>query len=197
MAFVVVIYAAVALGATTLTGALTTVEEKQVALAVAATEAVGTPGLVALTVAAAFATAAAVNSTLFSTAKLVERVAEDGELPRALENPSGEGVPGRAVVLLGSVAAALAVLGSLSSLVEAASLAFLFTFGTVNVIAGRRMESRGWIPFAGAALAGLIALVLVARLAVMAPVPLAVLLALGGIAAVGRPAILSRVETDG
>ena len=195
--FVVVIYVAVALGATMLAGALTVVEEKQVALAVAATEALGTPGLVALTVAAAFATAAAVNSTLFSTAKLVERVAEDGELPRVLENESGEGVPGKAVVLLGSVAATLAVLGSLSSLVEAASLAFLVTFGIVNVIAGRRMESRRWIAYAGAVLAGLIGVVLVARLVVMAPVPLTILVALGAVAALGRPAILSRVETDG
>lgn len=71
------------------------------------------------------------NATLFATARLTYRVAEDGELPAILEHTNAAGIPDRAVVVLGTAAAVLAALGTLTTLVEAASLSFLFTFTVV------------------------------------------------------------------
>ena len=194
--FVVLTYIAVALGATMLAGALTIVDQKEIALAVAAEAAAGTFGLVAMTVAAAFATAAAINATLFSTAKLAARVAEDGELPQWLDHKNRFDVPDRPVVAIGIVAAVLAVIGSLSSLVEAASLVFLVTFLVVNLICLREMDSRAWIPLSAVVLGGLVGVILLARLAITAPVPLAILILLVVVVVVARPAILARVRTE-
>ncbi len=75
--FVALVYVGVALGATMLVGADAVVGQASVALSVAAEEKFGTAGLAVMTVAAAFATSAAINSTLFSSGKLAERVARD------------------------------------------------------------------------------------------------------------------------
>lgn len=114
----------------------------------AAREAIGTPGLIIMTVAAVFATAAAINSTLFSSSNLSKRVADDKELPGIFQKTRNN-VPYAAVILLGVLSTILAVIGKLSSLVEAASLIFLITFGTVNIIALNYVQkngngSRGW-----------------------------------------------------
>lgn len=196
VAFVIGIYIVVTLGATMLAGALSIIEEKQIALSIAAEEAGGNFGLIIMTVAAGCATAAAINSTLFSTAKLAKRVADDGELPRWFEHRNGRNVPDRAVILLGSLAALLSITGSLSSLVEAASLAFLFTFGTVNLIATQFSDVRRWIPRLGTAVAILVALVLMVRLAITATIPLIILLVLAAIAIFGRSAILEKFDTE-
>ncbi|MAS06688.1 MAG: amino acid permease [Ahrensia sp.] len=195
--FVVFVYIAVALGATMLAGALTVVEQKEIALSVAARNAAGTAGLVGMTIAAAFATAAAINSTLYSTAKLAERIADYGMLPSWFEHENRFGVPDRPVVLIGAMATFLALIGSLSSLVEAASLVFLVTFMVVNIIAWREMETWRWIPAIAVVMSFVVGFVLVARLAVNAPVPLAVLAGLSVFVFVARPAILARVQTEG
>jgi len=195
-AVVVLIYVAVTLGATMLAGAITMVEEKQVALSIAAERAFGGPGLVAMTVAAGFATAAAINSTLFSTAKLCERVARDGELPRWFDHKNAVGVPDRPLVLVGALATMLALIGSLSSLVEAASLVFLATFITVNFVCLREDEGPRSLPIVGVALGVLIALVLIARLIVVAPIPLTLLVTLLAFVFVGRPVLIRKVRTE-
>lgn len=194
---VVAIYVAVTLGATMLAGALTIVEEKQIALSVAAEEVAGPWGLVVMTVAAAFATSAAINSTLFSTSKLAERVADDGELPAWFSHQNDRGVPDRAIVLFGVVAAVLSVTGSLSALVEAASLAFLVAFLTVNAVCVREHPKTPVIPLVGMAVGGAVALVLVVRLAIAAPVSLGILILLSLVALFGRPTILPKFDTHG
>jgi amino acid transporter len=194
--FVVLVYVAVTLGATMLAGALTMVEQKQVALSVAAQRAYGSVGLVALTVAAAFATAAAINSTLYSTGKLAQRIARSGDLPRWIDHNNRFDVPDRPIVLLGVLAITLAVIGSLASLVEAASLVFLSTFIVVNVICFREVKSVRWLPLVGAGVGSLIGLFLLARLIVIEPVALAILVVLGLSVFVGRPALLRHVRTE-
>ncbi|MCA9516669.1 MAG: APC family permease [Myxococcales bacterium] len=184
--FVIGVYVLVALGAVMIAGALPTIADAQVALSRAADVALGTPGLIALTVAAAFATTAAINSTLFSTAKLAGRVADAGQLPAALGARNRHGVPARALAGLGGLAALLAIVGTLSTLVEAASLAFVVTFGVVNALAARHTKGRRWVAWLGVALAALIALVLTARLAVLTPLALALLAGLIALATVGR-----------
>ncbi|WP_017296984.1 APC family permease [Nodosilinea nodulosa] len=194
--FVILVYAAVSVGATMLAGALTVVDQKQVALSVAAEVVAGRLGVLVMTVAAGFATAAAINSTLFSTAKLSRRVADDGELPRWFKHRNSQDVPDRAVIFLGALAALLAVIGSLSTLVEAASLVFLFTFGTVNWIATQYLPRHRWIPWTGVAIAAAIALVLMLRLAILAPLTLALLAGFAALAMVGRPMILKRLKAN-
>lgn len=190
---VVGIYVAVALGATMLVGALGVVAHQEVALSVAAQEAAGGFGLWGMTLAAAMATAAAINATLFSTARLMQRVADDGELPAWFAHTNGRDVPDRSLVLVGGVATALALLGSLSSLVEAASLVFLGTFAVVNHLAARHTEP-SWVPRLGNALGAVIGAVLVARLAVTEPASLAVLLGVAVLVFLGRPLLLQRLR---
>ena len=194
---VIGVYVLVALGVTMLVGAGGIVEQEEVALAVAGKEALGTVGLVVVTIAAAFSTGSAINSTLFATARLAHEVAEDGELPAAVDHTNGADVPDRAVIGLGALAAALAALGSLSTLVEAASLAFLFTFAVVCGLAFReRAGHRAWTGL-GAALAAGAAVALVVRLVRTDPWALAALAALVGVAVFVRPLVLRHVPVEG
>ncbi len=196
VAAVIVIYVMVALGAVMLAGALTTIDEKQVSLAVAAKEGLGVYGMWAIVVAAGFATAAAINSTLFSTAKLAKRVAEDGELPLFFEHTNSNDIPDRAIIFIGVLAALLAITGSLSTLVEAASVVFLFTFGTVNYIAQKHLDTHDWIPWTGIVLSCIVMILLLLRLIFTAIVPLCILIFFVLAIVFGRPYILKKVKTD-
>ncbi len=193
--FVVLAYILVALGAPMLVGAGAIVDQREVALSVAARAAAGWPGVVAMTIAAGFATSAAINSTLFSTAKLARRVADDGELPKWIDHQNGAGVPDRPIIAIGAIAGLLAVAGSLSSLVEAASLVFLATFTIVNLTAWRHLKRGRWIAACGVALGSVIGAVLVVRLASEAPVPLAILGGMILIAIFVRPRLLKALRS--
>ena len=139
---VIVVYVIVALGTAMLIGADQVMQHKEVALAIAGRQAFGTVGLIVVTIAAAFSTGSAINSTLFATARLAYTVAEDGELPAALDHKNAAGIPDRAVIGLGTAAAVLAAVGTLTTLVEAASLAFLFTFAVVCGLAFHQASRR-------------------------------------------------------
>ncbi|MCA9563482.1 MAG: amino acid permease [Myxococcales bacterium] len=191
---VIGIYVLVSLATASLVGAGTIVEHEEVALAIAGRNALGTAGEVIVTIAAAFSTASAINATLFATARLTRRVAEDGELPKMFSQTTDAGVPTFAIIVLGVGGASLAVLGSLSDLVEAASLTFLFTFTTVNLLAVHKSE--GWkraIHIAGSALAAAATITLIYRIATHEAYVLAVLLGVGVVAAV-VPRLLSSDE---
>lgn len=197
IAAVVVIYVLVAVGTAMLIGADAIVKNEEVALAVAGKEALGTAGLVAVTVAAAFSTGSAINSTLFATARLARQVAAAHELPAWFGKTNRAGVPGRSVVALGAMAAALAAVGTLSTLVEAASLAFLFTFCVVCGLACRARAGRRLVTGLGAALAGAATVALVVRLVRTDWWALAALLALAAVAVFVRPVILRRTAGNG
>lgn len=193
---VVAIYVGVTVGATMILGADRAIEGKTVALALAAEQRFGTPGLVAMTVAAAFATSAAINSTLFSTAQLARRVAGDGELPAWLDHENGHGIPDRPVLAVAGVAGLLAVIGSLSGLVEAASFAFLVAFGAVALVAWQEQAGLRWVAGLALTLALVIGGFLVYRLATLRPVPLAVMTLFFLVCFAGRPWLLRRVATE-
>ncbi len=186
---VILVYVLVAIGATMLVGAQTIVEKQEVAIAVAGREALGLWGLGLATLAAAFSTASAINATLFATARLMHEVAENRELPPVLCHRNEKGIPDRPVMVIGVTGSVLAVVGSLSILVEAASLAFLFTFASVNVIALLQCRKNRWIFALGGVGAGIAAIVLVGRLVVEAPVALGLLILVGLVATFGRPRI--------
>ena len=194
---VIGVYVAVSLGTAMLIGADQIVEHQEVALAIAGQQALGTLGLVLVTIGAAFSTGSAINSTLFATARLVYEVAKDSELPAALDHENRAGVPDRAVIGLGLLAAALAALGGLTSLVEAASLAFLLTFAVVCGLGYRlRVGSRVVTGF-GALASGAAAVALVVHLIRTDPLALVFLGPLVLLAVFGRPLLLRHVRTEG
>ncbi|AVR46313.1 amino acid permease [Christiangramia fulva] len=193
--FVILIYAAVAIGAVMLAGALAIISQKQVSLSVAAQSVLGTPGLVIMTLAAVFATAAAINSTLFSSSNLSKRVADDNELPPFFKKTHNN-VPYRAIILLGIMSTVLAVIGKLSSLVEAASMIFLITFGIVNIIALRYIKKGWkWIAWLGISIGAVVLIVLLLRLMTVAPIQLGILLFLAFLIILGRPALMKRFSS--
>ena len=186
---VIVIYILVTLGTPMLIGAGEVVKHKEVALAVAGREALGTTGLIIVTIAAAFSTGSAINSTLFATARLSRTVAKAGELPNFFTHQSKHGIPDRAVLALGIGAALLAAIGSLELLVEAASLAFLLTFTVVCALAFHRNAGMRVITGFGAVAAAAAAVALVLRL-METNLPALIALAVMVVCAfVGRPLI--------
>ena len=193
---VTVVYVVVALGTAMLIGADQVVQYKEIALAIAGRQAFGTVGLVVVTIAAAFATGSAINATLFATARLANKVAEDGELPAAMDHKNAAGIPDRAVIVLGAAAAVLAAVGTLTTLVEAASLTFLFTFAAVCGLAfyqgaGARIIT-GFGVLAGAAAT----VALIIRLIATDLLALVFLGLLAFVALFGRPALLRHVKTE-
>lgn len=121
---VIIVYIMVALGTAMLIGADQIVKHEEVALAIAGEQAFGLFGLILVTIAAAFSTGSAINATLFATARLAHKVAKADELPPIMMHTNSAGMPDQAVIWLGVFAAVFAAIGSLISLVEAASLSF-------------------------------------------------------------------------
>ena len=143
------IYVLVTLGAQMLLPDARISEAKEVAFALVGQEAFGTFGLWFASLGAVLSTASAVNATLFSTARLMETVAEAGEFPRRL---AGErhGVPATAVVVLAGAGGAIALLPGITELVSFGSLSFLGVFAVVNVIHATRADGSldaaiGWV----------------------------------------------------
>lgn len=147
---VIIIYILVTFGTTMIVGAETLVEKKEVALSIAGEKILGTAGLVVVTIAAAFSTGSAINATLFSTARLMESVAEKKDLPHLFVKENKENIPYYGILTIAGFAAILAIIGSLGGLVDAASIIFLFTFGTVNFIAFLQKVKLKWICLIGA-----------------------------------------------
>ena len=196
IAVVIVVYVIVALGTVMLIGADQVVQHKEVALAIAGQKAFGTVGLIVVTIAAAFSTGSAISATLFATARLTNRVAEDGELPAALDHKNAAGIPDRAVILLGTAAAVLAAVGTLTTLVEAASLSFLFTFAVVCGLAFHRRAGLRVVTGFGALAAATASVALIVRLISTDPLALVFLGLLVLIAIFGRPVLLRHIKTE-
>lgn len=193
---VIAVYVAVALGSASLIGADQIVQHKEVSLALAGDAALGLTGKILVSIAAAFSTASAINATLFATARLSHDIAGDGELPRFFEHRNRSNIPDRAVIIIGAAGMTLAIIGSLGELVEAASLAFLFTFAVVNVLAALKTPHLRWLSWIGAAGASAAAVTLAVRLALTNPVPLIALAVLAAAAIFGRPWLLRHVSTE-
>ncbi len=191
---VTIVYVMVALGTGMLIGSDQILEHREVALAIAGRQAFGTAGLILVTIAAAFSTGSAINATLFATARLAYTVAEDGELPSLLDHRNAAGTPDYAVIGLGAAAAVFVAVGTLTSLVEAASLAFLFTFTVVCALAfheraGLRIVTGSGI-LAGASLFG----ALIIRLIRTDPLAIIIVVALALMAVLGRPVLLGHLR---
>lgn len=193
---VIVVYVIVTLGTAMLIGADQVMQHEEVALAIAGQQAFGTIGLIVVTIAAAFSTGSAINATLFASARLAHQVADAGQLPAILAHRNSAGIPSRAVIILAVSAAMLAAIGTLASLVEAASLAFLFTFAVVSGLAFHQKAGARVVTGFGA-LAGSGAFVaLIIRLVRTDPMALVFLGILVLIAFFARPVLLNHVATE-
>ena len=147
------IYVLVCLAVPMLTGTQAVIKDGEVALSQAGHAALGTPGLIAVTIAAALSTASAINATLFSSARLAREVAQDGDLPHRLGKQNAHGSPQWAVLALAALSLALAVIGGLDGLVSGASVVFLLVFGTLNALAVKENVGKRWITVLGTFLA--------------------------------------------
>ena len=154
------IYVLVALAVPMLTGTQAVIDDGEVALANAGQAALGTPGLIVVSIAAALSTISAINATLFSSARLAREVAEDGDLPGLFGNRNSQGSPDTAVLVIGAAALVLAVIGGLDALVSGASLVFLIVFGTLNALAWKQGAGHRAITVPGAVFAFAATLVL-------------------------------------
>ena len=129
-----VIYVVVALGALMLTSVSTLLSQKEVALAIAGKQAFGNPGLWIVTVGALFSAASAINATLFASARLLVLLAKMNQVPRWLTHQSEDGIPRRAVTIIGIAGGIFAVVSSIEQIVSFASFTFLAVFSIVNVL---------------------------------------------------------------
>ena len=195
IAVVIVVYVMVAVGTPMLIGADGVINNQEVALALAGEKALGTTGLVIVTVAAAFSTGSAINSTLFATARLAREVTRKGQLPESVDHENRFGIPDRAVITLGVLAAAFAAIGTLSGLVEAASLAFLCTFSIVCALAFRARAGWRIVTGGGALASAAAALALVDRLWRTTPIALVLFGIQLLIAVFARPWLLRHAKT--
>ena len=143
------VYILVALGAGMLAGASEIVGQEEIALAIAGRDALGNFGFYAVSLAAVFSAASAINATVFATARLAEHAANDHELPTIFANRGKRDVPWAGVLMISAGALVLIVVGGIESLVEGASLVFLLIFALVNLIAWVRSAGSRWISTAG------------------------------------------------
>jgi len=194
---VMIIYVLLAIGSVMLVGVDTIIEHKETSLAIAGHEAAGLAGLLIVTVGVVFTTGSAINSTLFASSRLARQVARDGELPEIFARSNAKGVPSLAVIVLALAAAVLTAIGNLMTLVEAASLAFLFTFTIVCALAFRERAGRRWINALGTLSSLSATIALAVRMARQDWWSLAALLALVGVALFLRPPILRRSGNQG
>ena len=193
---VIFIYVFVALGATMLVGPEMLIEKKEVALSVAGKHALGITGLILVTIAAAFSTGSAINATLFSTSRLMQTVASKEMLPGFFEKLNKKEMPFYAILIISGLGAVLAVTGSLDTLVDAASLIFLITFGIVNFISFRQKVKFRYIPLSGA-IACLVAAGISAWEQIQQdPVPLIILLGMIVLVVIVRPLITKRLNNN-
>lgn len=189
---VIFIYVLVALGATMLVGADTLIAQKEVALSIAGQKAFGVAGLVLVTIAAVFSTGSAINATLFSTARLMDTVAKKKGLPLIFAKENKAHVPYYAVLIMAGLAAVLATIGSLSALVDAASLIFLITFAVVNFISFQQKMKYRFFSLFGA-IACLVAIVISSYAQLQEnPIPLIIILSFLALAFIGRPFLLKK-----
>jgi amino acid transporter len=193
---VIFIYILVTIGATMLVGAETLIQKKEVALSIAGKQAFGITGLILVTIAAAFSTGSAINATLFSSARLIETVAKKKDLPNFLIKENQANIPYYAILIIAGLSAILATIGSLSTLVDAASLIFLITFTIVNYISWQQRIKYRFISLLGSIACLIAILVSTYKQIQVHPLPIIIIIILIFLALVGRPYILKKMNKE-
>ncbi|EFW92445.1 cationic amino acid transporter, putative [Haladaptatus paucihalophilus DX253] len=133
---VTALYIVVAVVTTNLVPPQVIKQNAETALAVAARPFLGQAGFVLISIAALFSTGSAINATLFSSSRLLNKMVSQDYLP-AQVGGNGDGEPVRALVILGTLTMAFTALGSLDGISSFASLAFITIFGAASYLAFR------------------------------------------------------------
>ncbi|WP_075937009.1 amino acid permease [Halosegnis longus] len=136
----VVVDGLIAIVVTSLAPTEVILQNPETALAVAAEPFMGQVGFTLVSAAAIFSTGSAVNGTLFSAAYFTKGMIGDGLFPDAVGRAGTDGVPTRTVVVLGTVAAGFAAVGSLQGITSFGSLAFMAVFGAMSYLAFRERD---------------------------------------------------------
>jgi amino acid transporter len=176
---VTAIYVSVTLGAQMLVSDAALTANKEVAFVAVGRAALGDLGRWAAIVGAVFATASAINATLFSCSRLVRDASHARDLPEVLgRERSGQPVVALAVISVGGLL--FAMLPGITVVITFGSASFLAIYAVANALELR--EARG-APARTSAAVGLVAcvaaiLLLVYELAVDDPGGLAVLVAI-------------------
>jgi amino acid transporter len=154
------------------------IKAPETALAIAARPFLGETGFVFISVAAVISTASALNATMFSASRLSTQISEatgrhsvesatsvdwkrelsdySGPTPTH-RSPDDHSTPFRAIIVVGTVTAILALYGDLNSITSFASGAFMTIFGGVSGLAFTKRGSslrRAVIPLLGVAGSG-------------------------------------------
>lgn len=127
-------------------------QETALAEAVSRIPVLGGVGFVLVIVSAMKSTSSGINATLFGTARLVHQIASSGKMPRVFSFRNRAGIPVYALVLIGTLTAALAALGTLKQITEFGSVVFLLSYAVTNYAALRlrdRIGSGALVPALG------------------------------------------------
>ncbi len=127
-------------------------QEVALAEAVSNIPVLGGTGFVLVILSAMKSTSSGINATLFGTSRLVHKIATEGALPRVFSFRNREGIPVYSLLIIGSLTAALAALGTLKQITEFGSVAFLISFAVTNytnIVLADETDSNHFIPILG------------------------------------------------
>ncbi len=163
VAFVIVLYTAVAAVTVGNLSVGAIVAARDYALAEAARPFLGSGGFALIAIAAMLSTSSALNATLYGAARVSYIIARDGELPAFLEHKVWSR-PVEGLLITAGLTLLTANLVDLSSIALIGSAGFLAAFAAVNAANVRlraQTRSRGWVSALGCAacLAALAALI--------------------------------------
>ncbi len=193
VAIVAAVYIGVTLGAQMLVPDHVITANKEVAFVVVGKAALGEFGRWAAIVGAVFATASAINATLFSCARLVRDASRAGDLPRSLAGETN-GQPLVALALISVAGVLLAMLPGITAVIAFGSASFLAIYTVANWLELRMADRTRDRVLAGVGMVACVAsiVLLVGELAVDDPGSLVVLVVVVVVLLVGRTVFLRR-----
>ncbi|WP_434530544.1 APC family permease [Haloarcula sp. NS06] len=127
-------------------------QEVALAEAVSNIPVLGGAGFILVILSAIKSTSSGINATLFGTSRLVHKIATEGALPRVFSFRNRDGIPVYSLLIIGSLTAALAALGTLKQITEFGSVAFLISFAVTNytnIVLADETGSNRFIPVLG------------------------------------------------
>ena len=133
IAIVTLIYVVLSIVAIGSLGEAELVAAQEYALAVAAEPSMGNAGHVLVSIAALFATASAINATMFGASRMMAEMASEHEMPNAFSFRNRETVPWVAVVALAILTVLFTYFGGLELIASFSSLTFLLVSLAVNI----------------------------------------------------------------
>lgn len=198
VAIVALVYVGVTLGAQMLVSDHAITANKEVAFVIVGRAALGEFGRWAAIVGAVFATASAINATLFSCARLVRDASRAGDLPVTLARET-DGQPLVALALISVAGVLLAMLPGITAVIAFGSASFLAIYTVANWLQLRMAARAGDRLLAGLGMVACLASIalLVVELALDDPGSLVVLVLVVVVLLTGRTVFLRRVRATG